>query len=94
MDGTKAIEKLSVLEDRIAQTTERFLKLKNQYQALQDQRTSLELEIERLRTANQELTDRINHLKTSNEKIVGSLHKEEVRKRIDHVLEKLGELQL
>ena len=35
MDGTKAIEKLSVLEERIAQTTERFAHLKDQYQAIQ-----------------------------------------------------------
>jgi chromosome segregation ATPase len=94
MDGTKAIEKLDVLEERIAQTTERFSRLKNQYQALQAQRTSLELEIEQLRSANRELTDKIGRLKSNHEKVVGSFHKEEVRKRIDRVLEKLGELQL
>ena len=94
MDGTKAIEKLTVLEERIAQTSVRFTHLKDQYQAMQDQKESLEREIERLRTSNRELTERINHLKSNHEKIIGSFHKEEVRKRIDRVLEKLGELQL
>jgi archaellum component FlaC len=94
MDGTKAIEKLTVLEERIAQTSVRFTHLKDQYQAMQDQKQSLEREIERLRTSNRELTERINHLKSNHEKIIGSFHKEEVRKRIDRVLEKLGELQL
>jgi archaellum component FlaC len=94
MDGTNAIEKLAVLEERIAQTGVRFTQLKDQYQAMQDQKTSLEREIERLRVTNRELTERINHLKSNHEKIIGSFHKEEVRKRIDRVLEKLGELQL
>lgn len=94
MAGTGAIEKLAVLEERIAQTSERFAQLKDQYQALQDQKDTLQREIERLRTANQELTERIGSLKTSHDRIVGSLHKEEVKKRLDRVLEKLGELQL
>jgi phage shock protein A len=94
MPGTGAIEKLSVLEERIAQTAERFARLKNQYQALEDQKSSLESEIERLRFANRELTEKINHLRSNHEKLVGSFQKDEVRKRIDRVLEKLGELQL
>jgi chromosome segregation ATPase len=94
MEGTGAIEKLSLLEERIAQTTQRFSHLKNQYQALQDQKQSLELEIERLRSSNRELADKIGHLKNNHEKLVGSFQKEEVRKRLDRVLEKLGELQL
>jgi cell division protein FtsB len=94
MDSTKAIEKLSVLEERIEQTSERFAHLKDRYQAMQDQKASLEREIERLRTTNRELAERINHLKANHEKIITSFHKEEVRKRIDRVLDKLGELQL
>lgn len=94
MDGTRAIEKLSLLEERIAQTSERFGHLKDQYQAMQEQKATLEREIERLRSTNRELTEKINHIKSSHEQAVGSLHKEEVRKRIDRVLEKLGELQL
>ncbi|MCI0453216.1 MAG: hypothetical protein L0Z51_12690 [Candidatus Latescibacteria bacterium] len=94
METRPAIEKLSLLEDRIAQTAERFAHLKDQYRALQEQRSSLEREIDRLRSANRELNDRINHLKSNHDKILSSFHKEEVRKRIDRVLEKLGELQL
>jgi chromosome segregation ATPase len=94
MQGTGAHEKLALLEERIAQTSRRFAHLKDQYQALQDQRSSLETEIERLRSANQELTERVGNLKTSHEKLVGSLHKDEDKKRIDKVIEKLGELQL
>ena len=94
MEGTGAIEKLSVLEERIAQTTQRFTHLKDQYQALQDHKQSLELEIERLRSTNREPSDQLGRLKTNHEKLVGSFQKEEVRKRLDRVLEKLGELQL
>jgi len=94
MEGTGAIEKLSLLEERISQTAQRFSHLKDQYQALHDQKETLELEIERLRTANRELTDRIGRLRNNHEKLVGSFQKEEVRKRLDRVLEKLGELQL
>jgi len=94
MEGTGAIEKLSLLEERIAQTTQRFTHLKDQYQALQDQKESLELEIERLRSTNRDLSDKVGRLKNNHEKLMGSFQKEEVRKRLDKVLEKLGELQL
>jgi cell division protein FtsB len=94
MEKTAALEKLSLLEERIAQTTHRFAQLKSQFDALQDQKSGLEREMDRLRTANRELSERLNHLKSNHEKIVSSFHKEEVRKRIDRVLEKLGELQL
>jgi predicted nucleic acid-binding Zn-ribbon protein len=94
MQGTGALEKLNILEERIAQTSERFAQLKDQYQALQEQKDSLEREMDRLRNANQELTERIGNLKTSHDRIVSSLHKDEVKKRLDRVLEKLGELQL
>jgi phage shock protein A len=94
METTPAIEKLSMLEDRIALTAERFANLKDQYQALQEHRTSLEREIDKLKSANRELNEKISHLKTNHDKILSSFHKEEVRKRIDRVLERLGELQL
>ena len=94
MAGTGALEKLALLEERIAQTSERFARLKDQYDAMQEQKNLLEREIESLRSVNHELSERITNLKTSHDRIVGSLHKEEVRKRLDRVLEKLGELQL
>lgn len=94
MEGTGASEKLSQLEERIAQTARRFTHLKDQYEALQEHKESLELEIERLRSTNRELNDKLGRLKTNHEKLVGSFQKDEVRKRLDKVLEKLGELQL
>lgn len=94
MEGTGALEKLNLLEERIAQTTERFARLKEQYRVLQDQKETLEREIDGLREVNREMSERIGHLKESRDKIVSSLHKEEVKKRLDRVLEKLGELQL
>ncbi len=94
METTPAIERLSMLESRIAQTAERFAHLKDQYRALQEQRDALERELDKLKTANRELNEKVVHLKTSQEKILGSFQKDEVKKRIDRVLEKLGELQL
>jgi len=94
METTPAIEKLSMLENRIEQTAERFAHLKDQYRALQEQRNSLERELDKLKSANRELNEKIDHLKSNHDQILSSFHKEDVRKRIDRVLEKLGELQL
>ena len=94
MENTAALEKLSALEQRIAQTAERFVILKEQYEALQTQKTGLEKELDDLRTVNDALSERINNLKSINEEHSDSFNKEDVRKRIDRVLEKFGELQL
>jgi cell division protein FtsB len=94
MEPTPAIEKLSMLENRIAQTAERFAQLKEQYRALQDQKDALERELDRLKGANRDLNEKVSHLKVNQEKILSSFQKDDVRKRIDRVLEKLGELQL
>jgi len=94
METTPAIEKLSMLENRIEQTAERFAHFKDQYRALQEQRNSLERELDKLKSANRELNEKIDHLKSNHDQILSSFHKEDVRKRIDRVLEKLGELQL
>ena len=94
MEHNKAIEKLSLLEERISQTTVRFSHLKNMYRALQEQKTSLERELEDLRSTNEELSGRIHDLKLNQEEHQNSFNKEEVRKRIDRVLEKFSELQL
>ena len=94
METTPAIERLSMLESRITQTAERFAHLKDQYRALQEQRDALERELDKLKNANRELNEKIVDLKTSQEKLLRSFQKDEVKKRIDRVLEKLGELQL
>ena len=94
METTPAIERLSMLESRITQTAERFAHLKDQYRALQEQRDALERELDKLKNANRELNEKIVDLKAGQEKLLGSFQKDEVKKRIDRVLEKLGELQL
>lgn len=94
MEHQRAIDKLTVLERRIADTAERFVELKAQYEALQSQKASLQRELDDLRSVNDELTDKINYLKSIQDQNVDSFNKEEVRKRIDRVLEKFGEIQL
>ena len=94
METNRALEKLTMLERRISQTTERFSHLKDQYESLQQQKSTLEQELDELRLANRDLNDRIHHLKSIHEENQNSFNKEDVRKRIDRVLEKLGELQL
>lgn len=94
MEPTRALEKLTLLEERISETTQRLSKIKDQYLALQGQKELLEKELDELRSANSELTDRINDLKLINEEHANSFDKEEVRKKIDRMLEKFGELQL
>jgi len=94
MEHSRALEKLTVLEERITQTTQRLSVLKEQYRAIQGQKELLEKELDELRTANSELTERINDLKLIHEEHANSFDKEEVRKKIDRMLEKFGELQL
>ncbi len=94
MEHNQAIEKLALLERRISQTTERFSHLKEQYEALEQQKATLERELDDLRCANEDLNGRIHNLKMNKDVHQNSFNKEEVRKRIDRVLEKFGELQL
>jgi prefoldin subunit 5 len=94
MEHTRALEKLSLLEERISQTTDRLSIIKEQYRALQGQKELLEKELDELRSTNSELHQRINDLKLIQEEHANSFDKEEVRKKIDRMLEKFGELQL
>jgi len=94
MEPTRAIEKLDLLEQRITRTTVRFGELKERYESLQAQKVALESEIELLRKTNETLTDRIHNIKSIQEDNRKSLDREGLRERIDHVLEKLAELEL
>lgn len=94
MERNQAIEKLTLLEQRISQTTERFTHLKEQYEALQQQKAVLERELDELRSTNEELNGRIHNLTLNNDIHQNSFNREEVRKRIDRVLDKFGELHL
>jgi hypothetical protein len=94
MEPTRALERLALLEERITETTDRLAQIKALYSTLQGQKELLEKEFNELRSANSELTDKINHLKLIHEQNANSFDKEEVRKKIDRMLEKFGELQL
>lgn len=94
MEPTRALEKLTLLEERISETSSRLSSIKDLYASLQGQKELLEKELDELRSANSELNDKINHLKLIHEENASSFDKEEVRKKIDRMLEKFGELQL
>ena len=87
MEQTKTYEVLEQLEKRISQAVENVTELR-------DKKVTLETQIEELKKSNIELSDQINDLKIKHEKYASSFNREEVRKKIDHMLEKFGELQL
>ena len=89
MSKDAALKKLSDLETRVTQTAEGMARLKGEYARLAAVKTELEQAINDLKSNNRTLSDEIQELKSSN-----SFDKEEVRKRIDRMLEKFGELQL
>ncbi len=94
MESRRAIEKLEALEARIATTARRFAELKSRYESLREQKSALEQELAVLQAANRELSDSIHHLKSIQDESRTSLNREELRQRIDRVLEKLGEIEL
>jgi FtsZ-binding cell division protein ZapB len=94
MDQTKTLEVLGQLEKRISHAVEKVTALRSECQALKNEKTNLEDKIKTLKTENIELSNHVNDLKIQREKIAGSFNREEVRKKIDHLLEKFGELQL
>ncbi len=87
MEQTKTYEVLEQLEKRISQAVENVTELR-------DEKVTLESKIEELKKSNIELSEQINNLKIKHEKYASSFNREEVRKKIDHMLEKFGELQL
>jgi FtsZ-binding cell division protein ZapB len=87
MDISNNFEGLDKLEKKISRTVEKIA-------ALRDEKNSLKAEIEELKQTNIELSQQINHLKIKEEQYMSSFNREEVRRKIDHMLEKFGELQL
>jgi len=87
MEQTKTYEVLEQLEKRVSQAVENVTELR-------DEKVTLETKIEELKKSNIELSEQINNLKIKHEKYASSFNREEVRKKIDHMLEKFGELQL
>jgi len=82
------------LEQRMDATSQKLAELTAKYDSLVAEKGRLEHEISTLRTNNQELSDNIHELKLLQQKNSSSFDKEEVRKKIDRMLEKFGELQL
>jgi FtsZ-binding cell division protein ZapB len=94
IDQAKTLKVMEQLERRISQAVERVTALRSECNALRNEKSDLETKIEELKKSNIELSDQITDLKIQQEKYAGSFNREEVRKKIDHMLEKFGELQL
>jgi FtsZ-binding cell division protein ZapB len=94
MERSNTLEVLEQLERRISRAVEFVTALRSECRALRNEKTLLESKIEELTKENIELSNHINDLKMQREKYDKSFNREEVRKKIDHMLEKFGELQL
>lgn len=94
MDDNLNIGRMEQLEKRILKAVDFISELKTEKKNLENQKTELENKIEELIKNNKELSNKINDLKLLHEKSSKSFDKEEVRRKIDHMLEKFGELQL
>ncbi len=94
MNQAKTLELMEQLERRISRAVEKVTALRSECKGLRNEKSDLESQIEELKKNNIELSDKINDLKIQHEKSAGSFNREEVRKKIDHMLEKFGELQL
>jgi len=94
VEHVRALDQLTTLEERVTETARRFSAMKAQYRALQEQKRVLERELESMRAANRELAEKINDLESNDPSHDESFNREEVRKTIDRVLERLGELPL
>ncbi len=94
MNNNRTIERLDQLETHISRTVEFVTGLRSQVKTLRGEKEELENKVAELIESKNELTNQINDLKLLHEKSSKSFDKEEVRKKIDHMLEKFGELQL
>ncbi len=89
------LEKFHLLEEKIAQTMNRIAELKAQNLALLSVNEELKETIQNLRVHGSELTEQIDKLKAAEGRQSEELiDQEEIKKRIERVLEKLGELQI
>ena len=94
MEQSKTLEVLEQLERRISRAVEKVTALRSECKSLRNDKTNLESKIEELKQNNIELSNQVNNLKLQRDKSASSFNREEVRKKIDHMLEKFGELQL
>jgi cell division protein FtsB len=94
VEHVRALDQLATLEERISETARRFSSMKAQYRDLQEQKRLLERELDALRSSNRELAERIHNLESIDQTDAETFNKEEVRRTIDRVLERFGELPL
>lgn len=94
MDLSTNFADLDKLEKKITNTVKKLEELRSENSSLRVEKDGLETEIEELKQRNIELSKKINDLHIKEEKYASSFNREEVRRKIDHMLEKFGELQL
>lgn len=94
MDHSRTFDKLEQLAKRVSQATDSLTTLRTRCESLQEEKRELENKIKELNDSNKQITNQINDLKLFHERSSKSFDKEDVRKRIDHMLEKFAELQL
>ena len=89
MEKTLKLEKLELLESRIANTLEKVSELNSRCQNLARKNEELELKIEQLTNTNGELSNQLNDIQAHQ-----GMDETEVLSKIDRMLEKFGELQI
>ena len=94
MDKADSFIFLGKLEKKIFSAIEKVETLRAENSTLRDEQQNLNTKIEELKKSNIELSEQINNLKIKEEQYMSSFNREEVRRKIDHMLEKFGELQL
>lgn len=87
------MKKFHLLDEKIEQTIKKISDLKIKYEKLQNEHNDLHEKLKALSQENRTLTKQIEEERAAVNDIDG-IDKEEIRKRIDRVLEKFGELQL
>jgi len=94
MESPKSQDVFEQLEQRISRAMDVMSAMRAEREALRRDNTILQSEIEVLKQSSIELLSQLNDLQIQQLQRASSFDKEEVRKKIDHVLEKFGELQL
>ena len=90
-----ATERFTELEHRVLKAAEEITRLRESQTAAHTRNEALVTEINHLKSRNNDLSKQIDELKLNEEQRANSFNKkEEVRKRIDLLLEKFAELQL
>ena len=87
------LKKFHLLDEKIEQTVKKIHDLKSKYETLQNEHNDLHEQLKALSKENRTLSKQIEEERAAVHDIDG-IDKEEIRKRIDRVLEKFGELQL